>query len=205
MQKSLFDIEKTKRTIDADLQLIKSKAYRRREKAKAKIGKAMQSLSEVIGELAMGETIHYVSMGEWSTHNLLEHCLLQTGPANVYIATWSVSEDGVRHIINAVKSGLITRIHAIFDWRVKIRRPEAFELARFNIADVRLTTCHAKVTVVQNQTWSIAIIGSANYTNNPRIEAGVICCCHDVANFHRDWMMAEIKKADPFETYKRRK
>jgi hypothetical protein len=69
---------------------------------------------------------------------------------------------------------------------------------QYNIADIRLTTCHAKIVVLQNQQWSVAIVGSANFTNNPRIEAGIVSTERAVGDFHRDWMLAEIANAKPF-------
>ena len=205
MQKSLFDLNEIQSDVVASVNIPKSKMLKNKEKIKTKVGKATQKVQEVIGEITMNETIPYVSMGEWSSHDLLFHILKQTGLANVYISTWSVSEDAVRQLIAKLKGSQIAKLFCVFDWRVKLRRPEAFELARFNIADIRLTTCHAKVTVIQNENWSIAIVGSANYTSNPRIEAGVISCDIHAANFHKKWILEELKNADPFETWKRKK
>lgn len=163
------------------------------------LGKATQKVEEVIGDLHMGEHIHYASHGEWSAHDLLFHVLEQTGPAKVYISTWSASELAIQQIIDRVKSGAISGLIGVFDWRLKVRKPQVFELAKFNISDIRMTSCHAKVTVVQNDEWSVAIVGSANYTGNPRIEAGVISCDKAAADFHIGWMMAELNNSDPFD------
>ncbi len=201
----LFDLEQITKDVTAQVNTTKSRAVRKSTNSASVLGKALSRVQEVIGTVTMGESLHYVSIGEWSMHDILFHLLSQTGPADVYIATWSVSEDAVRQLIQKVTDGSITRLYGILDWRVKVRRPEAFELARFNVADLRLTTCHAKVTVIRNEAWGIAIVGSANYTNNPRIEAGVIACDFDVASFHQDWMASEILKADPFETQKTRR
>lgn len=204
-QSALFDISQISSEIQKNVETTKSKATKTKEKAVMAIGKAGQRVSEVIGNVKMGETVHYASLGEWSMNDLLFHLLSQTGPAKVYISTWSVSEDAVRQILSKIREGSITELKAVFDWRVKMRRPEAYELARFNIADIRLTTCHAKVTVIENNSWSIAIIGSANYTNNPRIEAGVISCDKKAAGFHKTWMLEELQHSDPFDTKKKRK
>ena len=205
MQTSLFNVHEISTQIESVINKTKSHARKTREKTQGSIGKAGECVEKVIGVVEMGETIHYASIGEWSMHNLLFHLLQQTGPADVFISTWSVSEDSVRQLIAKVKDGSIRKIYGVFDWRVKLRSPEAFELAKFNIADIRLTTCHAKVTVIENEEWSIAIVGSANYTNNPRIEAGVISCDFTAANFHKTWMLEELKRSDPFDTMKKRK
>jgi hypothetical protein len=204
-QTNLFDVEEIIYNTDKKQEKIKSKKTTKKEKNKCKIGKANEKVSKVIGEIKMNETIHYTSIGEWSSHDLLFHILKQIGPASVYISTWSISEDATRKMLDHVKNGSIKKLSCVLDWRVKVRRPEVYELAKYNISDIRLTTCHAKVTVIENDQWNIAIIGSANYTNNPRIEAGVIACYKDVADFHKKWMKEEMLNSDPFETKKRNK
>lgn len=152
-----------------------------------------------------GEAVHFVSMGDWSTHNLVEHLLKTTGPATVYAATWSVTENPIRQLMRLADAGKIKELNLVIDWRVKVRCPQSLQLSRAAFANVRAANCHAKATVIQNKDWNISIIGSANYTNNPRIEAGVITESKQIANFHKDWIMAEINNADPFEAKKRGK
>jgi hypothetical protein len=163
------------------------------------LGKRSQKCSEVIGTIKMGSDIHFVSAGEWSSHDLLFHILKQTGPADVYFATWSMTEISIMKILKGIESGLILNIKAILDWRVMVRTPDVYELIKYNIRGFKTTTCHAKITVVQNKKWSVVFLGSANYTNNPRIEAGVISCNVETANFHIDWINNVILGNDPFK------
>ena len=202
-QSSLFNPLQVSVECQKEIETTKGKAIKTNEKIKTLLGKAMQGVQDVIGEIKMGETIHYGSFGEWSMHDLLAYLIQQTGPAQVYIATWSISEIAVRSLLFNLQNGNITDLMMIFDWRIKVRRPEVYELAKFNISDIRLTTCHAKVTVIINDIWAIAIVGSANYTNNPRIEAGVISCDKNAAIFHKTWIMDELRHSDPFEARKR--
>jgi hypothetical protein len=53
--------------------------------------------------------------------------------------------------------------------------------------------------VIENDEWSITINGSANYTNNPRIEAGCIIPLKASAEFHRKWILELLEKGEPFE------
>lgn len=205
MQQSLFNLNDVKVGIQRKSEKSRSGAKKTNSLTFARLGKADDTVAEVVGDIQMGQSIHYTSAGEWSMHNLLAHILKQTGPAHVWIATWSVSENSVRRILDMLKADKMLSLSCVFDWRVKLRRPEAYELTRFNISDIRLTTCHAKVTAILNDDWQVAVVGSANYTNNPRIEAGVIACDTTAAEFHKNWMEQELIKADPFETAKKRK
>ena len=117
---SLFKLEKQE---DESL-ASESKAHVAAEKKRAnRLSKASGVTSDVIGTLEKDQTVHWVSMGEWSSHDLLMHILKEIGPAEVCLCTWSASEYAVRQIIRLCDEGKITKISALLDWRAKVRRP----------------------------------------------------------------------------------
>ena len=164
------------------------------------LGKSFERVEQVIGKLPATGSVHYASAGEWSTHELLYHILQQTGTARVYIATWSMTETPARWLGEMLNNGMMERLDLVLAFRTKNHHPGAYHLAKQLAACVRLTALHAKVTVIENAHHSISIVGSANYTNNPRIEAGVICMDKEVAAFHKRWIIQLLEKGDPFET-----
>ena len=194
----LFDVKQIEADIELKANKTKSGAVRTKGPSLAVLSKQADDLKKIIGDVKMGQNIHFASIREWSAHGLLAHLLKQTGPAALYFSTWSISEDSLRSLVNKKNAGEIQKISAVFDWNVKNQRPEAYQYAKKNIPDLILSTCHAKSTVIQNKTWSIAIIGSANYTANPRIETGVITCEKIVADFHKDWILKELTGENPF-------
>jgi len=163
------------------------------------LGKAYQKVDEVIGQILPNINLHYFTAGEWSCHELLFHLLKQTGPAKVYVATWSMSELAARQMMDAIANGLITELQAVLDYRTQNRHPGAYQLARTICASLKTTSLHAKVFVIENEGWMISVSGSANFTNNPRIERGVICSDKSVAAFDRDAILELLNNADPFE------
>jgi len=167
-------------------------------KTLTRIGKINDTLKQCIGDINHNQCIHYVTKGQWSMHNLLFYVLDITGPADVYFSTWSVSEDAVRQLVDYTNNDKIEHLYGVFDWRVKIRRPKAFELIKSGVVDLRLTSCHAKVTVIQNENWDVNIVSSANYTNNPRIEAGVLSTDSVSTEFHKKWLLDELSHSKPF-------
>jgi hypothetical protein len=74
----------------------------------------------------------------------------------------------------------------IFDYRMGVRKPAELQFLQKITTEIKPAKCHAKVTVVENDNWGISIVGSANYTRNPRIEAGVLFTCRNVAAFERN-------------------
>lgn len=157
------------------------------------VGSGTTVIKELIGSIKQNETIHYATSGAWNAHELLEHLLKITGPAKVYFTTWAMSENPVRTILNLIDEGLITELNCVFDLKVQDRAPKVFELIKGITSRVRLVHCHAKVFVIENDQWAISNSGSANWTRNPRMEAGVISADRKVAEFHRQWIMRLIE------------
>ena len=163
------------------------------------IGKANEKLHQVFGQINQGQSVHYASLGDWSTHDLLFFLLEQTGPARVYFTTWAISEYAIRQLYLFIENGLITELKGIFDYRNGIRKPAELQFLQKITTDIKAAKCHAKVTVIENEHWGISVVGSANYTRNPRIEAGVLCCDKTVDAFHRDWILNELSNTSAFD------
>lgn len=163
------------------------------------LSKKAQTLEEVMPKLTRDTVTLYASGGMWSMHDLLFWILERTGPAKVYAATWSITEEPAKQLARRLHEGMIQELHFLFDVRVKIRNPKVFAFAKHQAATCKLSVCHAKVTVVQNDAWSVTVVSSANFTNNPRIEAGVLLTNVKAAEFEKDWIMKEIEKGHPFD------
>jgi len=166
------------------------------------IGKANEKLHQVFGKVIDGQSVHYASLGDWSTHDLLFFLLEQTGPARVYFTTWAISEYAIRQLYQFIEHGLILELKGIFDYRNGIRKPAELQFLQKITTDIKAAKCHAKVTVIENDNWGISVVGSANYTRNPRIEAGVLCCDKTVAAFHRDWILNELSNTSALDRSK---
>lgn len=149
--------------------------------------------------LPVSKDIHFISKGDWSTHDLVFHLMKFTSPSELYFTSYSLREYPVRLLLNALDAGMLTKVKCILDSKVKSRLPDVFHLAAHNFAEVKLTECHAKVTVIKNAEHSITIMGSANWTNNPRIEAGFVSMDKALADFHIDWMEKCMKNSNAFE------
>jgi len=152
------------------------------------LGKTLEQLKGCIGELEPDQALQYATAGRWSMHQLLTYILNQTGPAAVWLTTWTITEEPMRAILHELRSGRIQELHAVLDYRIERRKPEAFQLASQIITRIKLTKCHAKVLVVQNTEWNVTVLGSANFSKNPRIEAGTIFTDKGSADFHKAWI-----------------
>lgn len=162
------------------------------------LGKYKDELAKVIGTPVMGDCIHFTTGGRWSAHNLLHYLIGFTGPVNVWMSTYTISEDAVRLLSIMLDAGSILELHALIDKRFDGRNPRAMQFAKQRFNSLKLRDCHAKVTVLFNNEWAISMVGSANYSNNPRIERGTIFCSREVADFDKNWIEKEILNEKPF-------
>ncbi len=156
-------------------------------------------LDSLIGDVHRDETIHILTRGAWSTPHLIDHLLGQIGSAEAYVTSWSVKEQAVRILLRLIDEKRLTHIYGLFDERIRVQCPQAHQLIKNQITDIRLTKIHAKLTVLINDDWAIGISSSANLTRNPRIESYVISTHRDIAEFYREIILAEIQNANPFE------
>jgi hypothetical protein len=188
------DIELTQRGDDS------SRAVRMSNlKAVMRMGKARSKVAEVIGDLAGVEMIDYVSFGRWSMHDLLFYLLEQTGPAKVYFTTWAISTKSINLLVEGLASGLISELHSILDRRIEIRRSDCFAFLQHHANSIYLVDCHAKVILIENDHWKIVVKSSANFSENRRIETGMIIINKEIFNFNKKWIEETIANANPFE------
>ncbi len=166
------------------------------------LAKAADKLAQAIPAIEKGQSIHFATAGDWSAHDMVLHIARQIGPAHLIGSTWSITEPACRQLVRALHDGRLLSVSLLLDWRVRERCPEALQLAEANAARLRLVNSHAKVSVLHNDEWQVVIVGSANYTKNPRIEAGVISTQPEAVEFHRNWLELEIENAKPFEDMK---
>lgn len=175
---------------------------RRAKGLKTRIGKSMSRCAEILGQLEHGQALHAVSAGEWSCEHAIAHLLDQTGPADVHITTWTCNQESALLLRRAVDAGVIRSLRAVFDFRFKLRHPDAAAIlidALGRKADLRLTHTHAKVYLIGNEEWAVTMESSANLSTNTRIEHYSVTEDRGLYDFHRTWMDAELDRADPFD------
>lgn len=151
-----------------------------------------RKLTEVVKMIEPGKTVHWVSNGDWSMHELLMALLEMTGPAYVHMSTYAFSEKPARVIADLVASKQILGLWCLIDSRVDVRSASALSLVQSCARECRLIDTHAKVTVVSTNDRQFVVIGSANYTTNKRFEAGVIIEDFEAAVFHQKWIHNEL-------------
>ncbi len=146
------------------------------------------TLKTLIAGIAPGANVFWVSEGKWSMHELLLELLNITGAANVFISSYAMSETPARILAQLKESGMIKTLHCVLDNRVDVRSAGSLQIMRSICKSLVLVKTHAKVTVIVNEAWQLAVIGSANYTENERYEAGIITLNPEAVELQLNWM-----------------
>lgn len=134
----------------------------------------LERVKQLLRPLACAPVQAYFS-SEFQLYHLLEFILEQTGPANVILTTFSVSEEFVRKLSQMKGDGLINSLVVVADHRTAVK---ALRLTLFtnNIAEqLLLGNNHAKVLLVENQSRKVSVVTSQNQTRGNRIECGMMC------------------------------
>jgi hypothetical protein len=150
-------------------------------------------LNDVMEKVKQGQNVIWVSDGLWSMHQLLMSMLDVTGPAIVHISSYAMGETPVRYIVQLKEAGLITELYCVLDNRVDTRSAGSLQVIMSISDEYSLIDTHAKVTVVQNDHWNLTVVGSANYTENKRYEAGIIMTTTAAADQQVKWIKKALK------------
>lgn len=156
---------------------------------------SLEKLSS-IGELVEHKVIKFMSKGAWSMHELLAYLVEKTGPADVHLSAWTMSEDPARVIYKLKEEGLIKKLSCLLDYRIHTNAGDAMQLLLGITDRIALVKTHAKVMVILNKQWGISVVGSANFSRNKRIEAGTIFIHRPSALFEREWIESILNEAD---------
>jgi hypothetical protein len=151
-----------------------------------------EKLEKHFHDLVKDKMYLFTTAGRWSQYELLNYILLQTGPADVYLSTWKVNMDAAVNLYALCKKGMIRELNCILEKRIPVTSPEAVELIKLHADRIKITDNHSKVMVVLNDQWGVSVIGSANMTTNPRIEAGVLFTIRNIAEWNKQWMKEVI-------------
>lgn len=146
------------------------------------------ALADVVKLVQPKAVVLWVSASEWCMHDMLVALLSITGPAEVMISSYAMSENPTRIISKLKDSGMITKLSMLLDNRVDVRSAGSYQLCQAICDKIKLIKTHAKVTVITNKEWQLAVIGSANYTDNTRYESGVIVINEAAVQMQLLWM-----------------
>lgn len=168
-----------------------------------------EQAAQAIGALEHGCEIFGLTKGQFSISDVIQHCLTQTGPATVDIATWTAALGDIKRAENLLRDGRITRIRFMVDPSFKSRKPEFCKALVDTFGDgcIRTVNSHAKFAIIRNAEWDLAIRTSMNLNPNPRLENFEISDDPNLAQFFTgivDQVFGAFSDATNFATQSRK-
>lgn len=148
-----------------------------------------------LGFVKQGVDKHFYSNGAFNLVQLMLYVLRQTGPAHVFLSTYSIAEGSISTLRRYVDDGTILSIRFLIDNRVRSISPKPFAHLITAFPDsYRCTSLHAKVALISNEDWHVSIVGSQNATHNPKLERGIIHTSEDIWRFDNNIMYEQFDK-----------
>lgn len=146
------------------------------------IADAEKALTRSIGQLENGREHHFYSWGNFNLVRLISYLIKQTGPAHVFMTSYSFSQKSIEQLQHKISKGEILSFRIILDNRVRVMSPKPFQMIASSF-NYRCISVHAKVALIWNDQWKITIVTSQNATDNPKLERGTIFTDQQVFNF----------------------
>jgi len=154
---------------------------------KAEIGVFQQDSADAATQgFASGCHIIGLTMGQFSLIDMIHSILKKTGPADLYIATWSAGIKDAHQVQWMLDTKLITGIRLLTDHSY-INRQAKYALAiedLFGRANIRTSEMHAKFVVIKSAEFSVVILSSMNLNANRTCETFTIYEDADIAGFY---------------------
>lgn len=149
---------------------------------------SLQQMRDTIASIEENHLVAHVSHGNWSMHQMLGAMVEKCGNGSeVHICTWTFTHDPIAYLATLIREEKVGKCMIVTDHRSRVRAENALVFAK-HIAEVYTGKVHAKVCLVKGPNATLANVGSANFTRNPRHEAGVLFRMDDVYEHYRDWI-----------------
>lgn len=114
------------------------------------------------------------------TLGLLGWILEQTGPADVYVSTFSTSDAFLRGFYNLKKKDLVLKSVLLADLKASKKTYKLYKEMQQNFDAVYLGQNHSKVVLVQNDRWTVTVISSQNQTYGDRAECTLVTTSQEI-------------------------
>mgnify|MGYP006899600354 CR=1 FL=1 len=159
------------------------------------------SAREAIGQIEKGTDTFILTYGQFSLIDALCAILVQTGPADVSLSTWTAAHAHLERSAELMESAAIRSFRLIVDRSFEGRQPEYAQHMRdlFGPECVRAIRTHAKFMLIRNEEWDIVVRTSMNLNENPRLENIEISEGLGFAEFFQtvvDDVFAEVKPGE---------
>ncbi len=135
-------------------------------KRTASIDKILAPLSEATHQAYLSNALQVADILKW--------ILDQTGPADVQMTSFSISEEFLRRIFFIEKEGLVRSLDIVLDFKATNKTLILWNFIAQTVKNCYLADNHSKILLVSNENWKVAVVMSQNLTRGNRYESGSV-------------------------------
>jgi hypothetical protein len=112
----------------------------------------------------------FLSPGKYSLHQVISKILSLTGPADVDIITYSISDKSLQSLNTMKNKGQILTLNLILSNLVKKHKFNLCTYASHFVDSLMFCNSHIKIAYIKSDKDDLCVISSANLTENLRYE-----------------------------------
>jgi len=131
------------------------------------------SITDILKPLADAPHQAYLS-NALQVADVLKWILYQTGPADVQMTSFSISEEFLRRIFFIEKENLVRSLDIVLDFKATNKTLILWPFIAQTVKSCHLADNHSKLLLVSNGRWKVSVIMSQNLTRGNRCESGSI-------------------------------
>ena len=131
-----------------------------------KITDILSPLAEVPHQAYLNDMLQVADVLQW--------ILSQTGPADVQMASFSLSDEFLRRLHFIQKDGLVRSLDIVLDFKATNKTLSLWNFIEQTVDHCYLANIHAKLLLVSNDDWEVLMVTSQNLTRGNRFEVAVI-------------------------------
>lgn len=194
--KDLFDFEK--KTVTKTNNKLDAKASKKVKAQKLRVSKRDDNFNAIMSEIggfpSEKEYQAIKTNGTSDCGSIFTYALNQWETIeDMYMATWTISKPNIFRLKEAVESGQLKKLTLVFSSTLKAANPSLYSslmssLKIFDNVKLKEINSHAKTFSITNGKDFITVSGSANWSENPRIENFLIINDKDLFLHHKEWM-----------------
>lgn len=132
-----------------------------------------ESIADILSPLSGKGCQAYLS-NALQVADILRWTLSQTGPADIRMTSFSISEEFLRRIFFIEKEGLVRSLDIVLDFKATNKTLKLWPFITQTIGRCHLADNHSKILLVSNEQWKVAVVMSQNLTRGNRYESGFI-------------------------------
>ena len=149
---------------------------------------------------AFGHGCHIIgmTMGQFSLIDLIHAVLKRTGPADLYIATWSAGIKDAHQVRWLMDTDMIRGVRLLTDHSyVNRQKKYAASIEElFGAENIRCSEMHAKFVVIKNDDYNVTIQSSMNLNANRTCETFTVYESEEVTDFHLGFIRHHFDRLD---------